>query len=205
MNLTELKLNKTNITVVFNKLDKDLIRRDFIKQSFEGNEVIITDLPDVLLVILPKLQTQIVFEGRRLLVDFPGKDIEKAADYLAKTCTNLIRATQEAPIEAYGINLDGNSVTDDTDVNNHLLDVCYAGGTKLKSAIGADIISVAPSFSFFKHNALFNLALKPARDNHKCIDFHCNIHFNTIVPEEKTVRQQVLDYLEYFREIMAML
>ncbi|MDA8212383.1 MAG: hypothetical protein M0021_10985 [Clostridia bacterium] len=54
MRIEDWSLQQINITVVFENIDKDLIRRDHIRRTFDGEEVIITDFPDLLAVILPK-------------------------------------------------------------------------------------------------------------------------------------------------------
>lgn len=209
MQFSQWKMDQVNITVVFETLDKDRIRRDMVRNAFKGQEqeVIITDFPDVLIVILPALNVNANYSNRRLHINLPCNNIEEAGELLAQACIDLIEAVPEATTVAYGYNLNGKCAVEGVDnINKYLLEVCYGGGQSLAKAIDSEIIAVSPNFSFIKYDAKFNVSLKPFEDRQNYLEFHCNIHFeNGEVPGKDKIKMQFVEYVNLFKGILEIL
>lgn len=202
----DFKINNANVTVVFKELNRDLLKRDLIKKAFNSKDCIITEFPDLLLVVSPNTGEQAIFSDNRLSINLTVNKIDEAAGFIGQACINLIKAAEGMEIITYGYNLYGHMDNGDFDFNKHLLHVCYGGGKTLSQYLGTEIVAVAPRFSFYWEEALFNLALAPQDDIIRGLDFHCNIHFiDAIPPAADKLREQLLKYTECLRDKMARL
>ena len=201
-------LNHANITVVFERLDTDLIKRDLVRKAF-GKDSVMTEFPDLLILATPGTDKQAKFNGRKLSINSPVEKIEDAFIFLGQACHNLLKATDELKTVAYGYNLKGSANKSGLCVKEQILKVCFSGGVTLSQAIGAKVISVVPKFSFNKHGALFNVTLMHSENEKEMeiIQFHCNIHYSDAVPPTTgdMITEQLILYNGYFFEILEMI
>ena len=201
--MLEFIIHQANVTVVFKELNRDLLKRDIIKKAFDSKNNIITEFPDLLLVVSPSTGGQATFSDNRLTVNLPVNNIGEAAGLLGQACEILIKAAEDMKTIAYGYNLNGSINNRNLNFHKHLLNVCYGGGKTLSQLLKTEIVAVAPRFSFYWQSALFNLALAPHDEKVGGIDFQCNIHFeNAVPPATDEIKKQLLEHTAYLKEIM---
>ncbi len=207
MDISETKITQVNITVQFESLDNDLISRGYIRKSFQEEQILITDLPGVVLVVFQKITVQANYSNKRLVVTRPIKEsIDDTVAILSKASLELVKAVPDAKILSYDFNIAGKCMTNNPDINQYFLDASYGGAQSLEELIDAHIVSVAPSFRFEKYGALFGVSLMPNEVEKNDFSFQCNIHFmNDSIPEETDLDQQFKEYVEYFKISLRML
>ena len=205
MQIEGKNLDSINITVTFNVLDKDHIRRDIIKDTFKDEEIQIAEVKNVLFIIFNDRNVRAHFANKRLAVSIAMfDDLETASDSCAYVVGGLLAAINKDDISAYGFNFQGNFRSSDVDYNKYLLKVCYNDGVGISQNIGVPIIHVAPGFCFNMHEAQFFISLDPDTEEFY-LDFHCNVQFSEVIPPTDQVKQQIKTYLGYFYEIMESL
>jgi hypothetical protein len=205
----QIAFTQANLTIAFESVDSDLVRRDLIRKHFQGEDILITDVPNNgVFVIFQQKSIQANYANNRLSINLPVKGTidDGIVASLSEVSSALINAVPGVEIKAYGFNLDGKCMTTDGDVNQHFKDVFYGGGQRFKDLIDADIVLAAPTFSFNKFGASFVLSFNPIENESDSFAFRCNIHFvSTALPEKSVLSQQFMDYVEYFKDILGML
>lgn len=215
MEAAEKVCTKFNITIVFKKnLDKDMVRKDIIKQTFKDYKITIFDVPGLLVIDFKKNNGQANFQKRRLAINVPVKnqeDTDKLIEFISFASKNLLEAIPPTEVSAFGFNISGYYKSVEFDYNNYLLDVFCDGREKLSEKIGSKVIKVSPAFSFEKEDAVYNISLTPNKrsntvDTFDQLHFHCNIHFANSSPLEiNDINAYFLTYLEYYERIMESL
>ncbi len=200
-----------NITIVFKKnLDKDMVRKDIIKQAFKDYKISIFDVPDLLVMDFKNIG-QAKFQKRRLAINVTVRnqdDRDKLIEFISLASKNLLAAIPSTKVNAFGFNINGYYKSVEFDYNNYLLDVFYEGGEKLSERIGSKVIKVSPAFSFEKQDAIYNISLTPYKESDTAdifeqLKFHCNIHFANSSPLNiDDIRAHFLTYLGYYEHII---
>lgn len=203
MKLQEKIIDHMNLTIVFDRLDRDFVRRDIIRQSFD--EVEIAELPEVLFLNFSDINAQVNFLDRRLHINvsISGNE-EEAANFISGACKKLLKAAPDFRVTSYGYNYSG-KFKSDFDFNEYLLNAFCCGRNKIKENLGTDIVLVAPVFSVKLYEAQFNIELKPMEDEKKMLDFRCNVHFDDQTPKGKEIEKEIIEYFEHFIYIMKKL
>lgn len=94
MRLKNCELNVINVTFVFQDLNRDYISRDHIR-GIVDDKPIITDLPDVLVVIYPQQEIQAIFEGRRVMVNLAVRpEVSYDVDMLASIAIGVLNSVK---------------------------------------------------------------------------------------------------------------
>lgn len=204
----KLRFKSINMVIVFETFDKDMVRKDIIKQELKNYDLEILEVPAVLVINFRKYDGQASFSNKKLIITIPVKDINyiDIVEFLSKASKILLDAApNQNEIKAFGYNIGGNLRNPDIDYNNFLLTECYAGGEKLSELIGEEITQVSTIFSFKKDDALFNVSLIPVKekDSFRQLNFEVNIHFESATTLALGgVKENLMSYLEYLKKMM---
>ncbi len=203
MEIIEHKIHRANITVVFDSVDCDFIRRNIIRTAFsDKGEVIITDFPEGVIVIFPGGDAN--YQGNRLAIntdDLHSNEIE----LLSKATIVMQTAIEESNVVAYGFNFEGDCLcTPKFNVNQYLIDKGYIDCNRIGNRIKAEIIRLSFRIGFYKYGAKFAILIDPAEEPNRFI-FQCNIHFDSELPEQAELKDGLEKYSGYLIEIMEML
>lgn len=178
MRLKNCELNVINVTFVFQDLNRDYISRDHIR-GIVDDKPIITDLPDVLVVIYPQQEIQAIFEGRRVMVNLAVRpEVSYDVDMLASIAIGVLNSVKGSNLVAYGFNFHGAGQLEGIqDVGSYFKNKFFREQAELESAFGS-IFSVAPRFGLRGSAYDINVSLEPHDNNPSGFGFHFNFHKN---------------------------
>ncbi|AQS57999.1 hypothetical protein [Desulforamulus ferrireducens] len=205
MKVKSLDIQRINITLVFEELDRDFISRDFIRNILT-NKPIIHELPDVLLIVYPDIHAQAVIEGKRISLNIQYKN--EIASNIYQTLSILACGFKDAVTKgnliAYGYNYDGiGEIEEDMGSVSLMFKEKFLKEQKqLEDYFGGEIFLMSPKFSLRNRECEIHVEFQPISES--SFSYHLNVHFNTTqLPNFQAISDIGISKFEFFKGFVA--
>lgn len=203
MKLINYQLYNINVTIKYEYLDRGLISRDGLRKLVpEGEEVIINDLPDVLLVIFP--HSHIIIDEERVSINCPVEDNSEADfDLLADFTRKVVELIDKGRISAFGFNYAGKAeCPEEIIVSEYFIKQFMKPNPQLETAFGGKITKVEPQFSLTRSDCTFNISLNTDSDP-QAFKYNVNVHYskNSLPPKQK-ISQMLSSQYEIYNNLI---
>jgi len=201
MDFNSFNLYRSNITLVFEKLNRSNFSLDEIT-SFFGDEVNIHQVnPDIFVLIFNDgIQCQLGQRRMSLNFELTEADIESKTNFIIDRLIKLIDLLKEIDLEVFGFNYDGDgSIKNEKLVSGlYFKEKFFANEGEIFSNANGELTSFSPNFRISLENKDYNIKLTPQEENK--FNFHFNVHFNKSVLPDKQKLQEIF-IKEYYKSI----
>lgn len=200
MELQDLSILQTNMTIVYAALDLESISRDALRRLLPDQpRPIITDLPDILAIIYPQVELACMIGDRRIRAN-DGSRESVGKRPLVRLALAASETAKDADIAAYGFNFDiTGCLADIENAEEYLKAKLLANVDELQAALGGSLGALVPRLRYVRDSVSYDLVIEPSPQGTNEIKAHINAHFAQMqLPDEGALDESLRQEYEYF-------
>lgn len=204
MNVINNSLYNISVTIKYKHLDRGLISRDGLRKLVpENQEVIISDLPDILLVVFTHNNFHIIIDEDKVTISCQVDKGEADYDLLADITRKMVELIDKGEISAYGFNYIGKAECEaEVLVADYFIRKFMKPNTQLETTFGGVVSRVAPQFSLTKNDCTFNISMNP-ETTPQAFKYNLNVHYNKDrLPPKQKISQSLINQYEVFNVLL---
>lgn len=206
MNIERIEVQRTNITVVFDRLELSAISRDGLRELLPGEAPpIVTDVPDELIsLVYPTLQIMGIFRNRRIAFDDTGqREIDRSLlPSLTLSAAHLIRGPR---VVAFGFNYVITAVVKNVDdFGMFLVDRLLKGRNRIEARLEGTLRGLSLRLNYEREGVRYTLRVEPTDIGAAVLRSHFNAHFaQDKLPRLKELNRMFSSELERMAEALG--
>ena len=192
MDIKSFKLNKFNITLVYEELSTDNFSLDKINNKFD-KDVNIHKLNPELYIIAFNDGVQCQLGQRRVVANYNSNDniiTDEDVDKVKNRLSDILSTLSNVSLNAFGFNYDGiGEVNAEIEAGKYFANNFPLDKEKLDNSINGSFANLSPNFRIEEDSKEYNINLNANRNSNH-FNFHFNVHFklNTFLEKDKITK-----------------